>query len=145
MIFNGSASAFLLAPNQPAVFIWVTEDGTVQGWNPGVNATTAIIKVDNSQVPNKENGAVYKGATIVEIDGKEFLLAANFRSGRIDVFNSQFQPAHIFERSFDDDEVPSDFAPFKYKALDRMSTSHTPNRMPPGMTRWAAHAFAPSS
>ncbi len=33
----------------------------------GVNATTAIIKVDNSQVPNKNKGAVYKGATIAKL------------------------------------------------------------------------------
>jgi uncharacterized protein (TIGR03118 family) len=119
VIFNGSTSAFLLGPKMPAVFIWVTEDGTVQGWNPGVNATTAIIKVDNSQVPNKESGAVYKGATIVEDDGQEFLLAANFRSGRIDVFDSQFQPVRIPEERFDDDEIPSGFAPFNVQGIGR--------------------------
>ena len=98
-IFNGAASDFLLASGAPAVFIFVTEDGTVQGWNPSVNATTAIIKVDNSQMPNKNKGAVYKGATIAEINGKEFLLAANFRNGRIDVFDSNFQQVRISERT----------------------------------------------
>jgi uncharacterized protein (TIGR03118 family) len=117
VIFNGAANAFLLAPGKPALFMFVTEDGTVQGWNPGVNATTAIIKVDHSQVPDKKNGAVYKGATIAEIDGKEFLLAANFRSGRIDVFDSNFQPVHISEELFDDDEIPSDFAPFNVQGI----------------------------
>ncbi len=116
-IFNGGASDFLLASGAPAVFIFVTEDGTVQGWNPSVNATTAIIKVDNSQVPNKRNGAVYKGATIAEINGKEFLLAANFRSGRIDVFDSNFQQVRISEELFDDDEIPPDFAPFNVQGI----------------------------
>jgi hypothetical protein len=32
-----SALAALLAPGKPALFIFVTEDGTVQGWNPGVS------------------------------------------------------------------------------------------------------------
>jgi uncharacterized protein (TIGR03118 family) len=116
-IFNGAASDFLLASGAPAVFIFVTEDGTVQGWNPSVNATTAIIKVDNSQVPNKNKGAVYKGATIAEINGKEFLLAANFRSGRIDVFDSNFQQVRISEELFDDDEIPRDFAPFNVQGI----------------------------
>ncbi|MGB2665386.1 MAG: TIGR03118 family protein [Candidatus Acidiferrum sp.] len=116
-IFNGAASDFLLASGAPAVFIFVTEDGTVQGWNPSVNATTAIIKVDNSQVPNKNKGAVYKGATIAEINGREFLLAANFRSGRIDVFDSNFQQVRISEELFDDDEIPADFAPFNVQGI----------------------------
>jgi uncharacterized protein (TIGR03118 family) len=116
-IFNGAATDFLLAAGAPAVFIFVTEDGTVQGWNPSVNATTAIIKVDNSQLPNKNKGAVYKGATIAEINGKEFLLAANFRSGRIDVFNSNFQQVRISEELFDDDEIPADFAPFNVQGI----------------------------
>src|SRR6266481_560846 len=34
-LFNGSATDFLLAPGNRAVFIFVTEDGTVSGWNPG--------------------------------------------------------------------------------------------------------------
>ena len=70
VMFNGSPTDFLLAPHMPAIFLWVTEDGTVQGWNPGVKPTTAVIEVDNSQVPNRTTGAVYKGATIAEIDGK---------------------------------------------------------------------------
>jgi uncharacterized protein (TIGR03118 family) len=123
VMFNGSATDFLLTPTvgntpgKPALFIFVTEDGTVQGWNPGVNATTAIIKVDNSKVPDKQNGAVYKGATIAEINGKEFILAANFRSRRVDVFDSNFQPVHVSEELFEDDEIPSDFAPFNIQGI----------------------------
>jgi uncharacterized protein (TIGR03118 family) len=101
VLFNGNPNAFLLAPGKQAIFIFVTEDGTVQGWNPGVNATTSTIKVNNSQLPNKQNGAVYKGATIAEIDGKQFILAANFRSGRIDAFDSNFKQVRVPEEAFD--------------------------------------------
>ena len=79
VMFNGSATDFLLAPGKRAIFMWVTEDGTISGWNPGVQPTTAVIKVDHSQVHNAKNGAVFKGATLAEIDGKRFILAANFR------------------------------------------------------------------
>jgi uncharacterized protein (TIGR03118 family) len=117
VMFNGSTTDFLLAPGKPAIFLWATEDGTIQGWNPGVNATTAVIEVDNSQVPEKKNGAVYKGATIAGIGGKEFILAANFRSGRIDVFDSNFKQVSLSEELFDDDQIPRGFAPFNVQGI----------------------------
>ncbi len=116
-LFNGSATDFLLAPGNRAVFIFVTEDGTVSGWNPGVDPTHAVIKVDNSQTPNAANGAVYKGATIAEIDGQRFILAANFRSGRVDVFDTNFKQVRLDENAFDDDEIPRGFAPFNVQGL----------------------------
>jgi uncharacterized protein (TIGR03118 family) len=116
-MFNGSTTDFLLAPGKPAVFLFATEDGTIQGWSPMVNATTAVIEVDNSQVPNKNYGAVYKGATIAEIGGNEYILAANFRSGRIDVFDSNFKPVSVPEESFRDDGIPPGFAPFNVQGI----------------------------
>ena len=117
IMFNGSPTDFLLAPGKPAIFIFVTEDGTVQGWNPGVALHTTIIKVDHSQVPNAANGAVFKGATIAEIDGKSFILAANFRSGRVDVFDTNFNQVRTSEEAFEDDRIPRDFAPFNVQGV----------------------------
>jgi uncharacterized protein (TIGR03118 family) len=117
VMFNGSPTDFLLAPGAPAVLIFVSEDGTVQGWNPGVNRASAVIKVDNSQVPNAAHGAVYKGSTIAEIDGHKFILAANFRSGRIDVFDTNFKQVRFSEEAFDDDRIPRDFAPFNVQGV----------------------------
>jgi uncharacterized protein (TIGR03118 family) len=117
VMFNGSPTDFLLAPGKQAIFIFVTEDGTVQGWNPGVALNHSVIKVDNSQVPNAANGAVYKGATIAEIDGKRFILAANFRSGHVDVFDTNFKQVRLDEDAFDDDRIPRDFAPFNVQGL----------------------------
>jgi uncharacterized protein (TIGR03118 family) len=118
VMFNGSPTDFLLAPNKPAIFIFVTEDGTVSGWNPGVQPTTAVVKVDNSQKPNAANGAVYKGSTIAEINGQKFILAANFRSGRVDVFDTNFKQIRISEDAFEDEELREDgFAPFNIQGL----------------------------
>lgn len=117
VMFNGSPTDFLLAPGKPAIFLFVSEDGTVQGWHPAVNRASAVIKVDNSQVPDAANGAVYKGATIAEIDGKKFVLAANFRSGRIDVFDTTFKQVRISEEAFEDDEIPRGFAPFNVQGI----------------------------
>src|SRR5437667_2058427 len=86
-----------------AVFLFATEDGTILGWNPGVNpkgfdpakaGTYAIIAVDNSAKPNAANGAVYKGLAIAKdsSNGETFLYATNFRTGAVDVFDGKFQP-----------------------------------------------------
>jgi uncharacterized protein (TIGR03118 family) len=116
VMFNGSPTDFLLAPGKPALFIWVTEDGTVQGWNPGASPN-AVMKVDHSQVPDAANGAVYKGATIAEINGQKFILAANFRTGRIDVFNSNFQQVQLGDDAFKDGDLPDGFAPFNVQGV----------------------------
>jgi len=59
-VFNGT-SDFQLAPGKPAVFIFATEDGTISGWNPGVNGTVAQIKV------NTHSASVFKGITIATL------------------------------------------------------------------------------
>lgn len=117
VMFNGSPTDFLLSPGNPAIFLFVTEDGTLQGWNPKVNRASAVIVVDHSTVPDAANGAVYKGATIAEIDGQKFILAANFRSGRIDVFDTTFKQRRLSEEKFEDDEIPRGFAPFNVQGV----------------------------
>jgi uncharacterized protein (TIGR03118 family) len=117
VLFNGSTTDFPVAAGKPATFLFVTEDGTIQGWNSSVNAKTAIIVVDNSQVPNKTNGAVYKGATILQFGGNEYLLAANFRSGKIDVFDSNFKPIRVPNERFSMDGIPAGFAPFNVQGI----------------------------
>lgn len=123
IMFNGT-NDFAIQGNA-AIFIFATEDGTISGWAPnfttGANFLSAIIAVDNSQKPNAKEGAVYKGATIVEVHGKRFMLAANFRSGKVDIFDSIFDqidhPAKFDDDAFDDDTVPADFAPFNVQAI----------------------------
>lgn len=101
VVFNGSTD-FALAPNMPAIFIFVTEDGTISGWNPGVDPTHAIRKVDRA------DKAVYKGATIGEHNGKRYLYVANFRSGQVEVYDSSFTRVHAFDEAFTDDDHDHD-------------------------------------
>jgi uncharacterized protein (TIGR03118 family) len=114
IMFNGNSADFLLPTGKAADFIFVSEDGTVQGWAGG---TASTIVVDNSQVPNAANGAVYKGATILAVDGQEFILAANFRSGKIDVFNSAFKQVTFPFGAFEDPFVPFGYAPFNVQGV----------------------------
>jgi uncharacterized protein (TIGR03118 family) len=109
--FNAAGAAV----TAPAVFLFATEDGTILGWNPGVNpmgfnpakaGTYAIIAVTT---PN----AVYKGLAIAtDSFGTTRLYATNFHAGTVDVFNTSFQPAPPPPFGFIDENLPRGYAPF---------------------------------
>jgi uncharacterized protein (TIGR03118 family) len=79
------------ATTAPSLFIFATEDGTISGWN-GTGSST-ILKVDNSQVPTATTGAVYKGLALLTNNTGTFLLATNFRSAKIEAYDTSFNPA----------------------------------------------------
>jgi uncharacterized protein (TIGR03118 family) len=60
---------------------------------------------------NNPATAIYKGAAVGHNSDGDFLFAANFKSGKVDVFNSNFQPATL-TGSFSDPNLPPGFAPF---------------------------------
>jgi uncharacterized protein (TIGR03118 family) len=108
IVFSGSGD-FVVSQNGlsgPARFVFAGEDGTVSGWAPNVNATHAVMVVDNSG-----RGAVYKGLALAANGSGNFLYATDFRNGRIDVFDAQFH-AVSWAGAFADPSLPSDFAPF---------------------------------
>ena len=75
-VFNPT-SQFLVASGAKAIFLFVTEDGTISGWNPTVNPTNAVLLV------NRAGKAIYKGCAIAQTaDGPRFY-ATNFQSGRV--------------------------------------------------------------
>jgi hypothetical protein len=65
-VFNGT-SGFALTKGNVAHFLWATLDGTIQGWNPAVNAN-AVIMVDNSSA-----GAEYTGLAMASNNGSTYL------------------------------------------------------------------------
>jgi uncharacterized protein (TIGR03118 family) len=91
------------------IFLFATEDGTVVGWNPGVNP----LGFDpNSNNPIAGNGAVYKGLAIAtDATGKTLLYVTNFRAGTVEVYDTAFQPA-VSPGAFADPELPRGYAPF---------------------------------
>jgi len=84
------------------LFIFDTEDGILANWT---GASNAVVAVDNSP-----SNAVYKGLALLTNASGNFLLAANFRSGKIDVFDHNFQPASL-SGSFSDPQLPAGMAP----------------------------------
>ena len=113
-VWNPSGQAFLLAPGKAALFIFATEDGTISAWNPTVDRTAAVLKIDNSQ---GGNGAVYKGLALATNSQGVFLYATNFRDGTVDVFDSTFKPATL-SGSFSDPRIPAGYAPFGIALID---------------------------
>ena len=91
----------------PSAFIFSTEDGTISGWNGGASgsSTNAIRVVDNSAIPTAATGAVYKGLAMITNSTGTFLLAANFRSGKVEVYDVNFKPA-VLAGTFTDPAPP---------------------------------------
>lgn len=108
-VFNGTTS-FELAPGSPARFLFVTEDGTIAGWNPAVNPTQAVMKVF-------EPDAVFKGMAIASANGANYLYVANFKRRHIEVFDAHFQRVHLSDEAFDDDDLPRSYAPFNVQGI----------------------------
>jgi uncharacterized protein (TIGR03118 family) len=127
-----------------AVFLFATEDGTLVGWNPAVNprgfdpakaGTYATIAVDNSgnnftePDPARQTGAVYKGLSTAssatpgtpifasDPNTATVLYAANFRSGQVEVYDTNFKPVTLPAGAFADPNLPDGFAPFNVQVL----------------------------
>lgn len=110
-VFNPTDDFALSANNMnPAVFIFATEAGRISGWNPDVDPTNAINKVNH---PN----AIYKGLTLASTASGSRLYAANFSQARVDVFDGMFMPVTLAPGAFRDPQVPKGFAPFNVQAI----------------------------
>jgi len=110
-VFNGTQD-FQLAAGKPALFLFVTEDGTMSGWNPGVDGVNALITVDNSG-----SNAIYKGMAIGSAGGANYLYATNFHAGTVEVYDKNFAPHSFGANAFKDDTIPAGFAPFNIQAI----------------------------
>jgi uncharacterized protein (TIGR03118 family) len=126
-VFNGSTDFLLPAPNgKPAVFIFATEDGTISGWNGGPSAVLAVDHNDHGS----PDGAVYKGLTSAQNNGKRYLYVTNFRAARVEVYDTNFQQVHLPHDAFSVTEdgdgegahdegqrIPRGFAPFNIQNI----------------------------
>jgi len=104
IVANLSQTGFIVG-GKPSLFVFDTEDGTISGWNGGA---TVILAVDNSI---GGAGAVYKGLAMITNNGANFLLATNFRSGKVEVYDSNFKLTNL-SGTFTDPNLPAGYAPF---------------------------------
>lgn len=94
----------------PARFIWVSEDGTISGWNPNLDPTNAIVAVK----PKGDN--VYKGVTMGVANGHNFLFATDFHKGEVDTYDENFNL--VKTNNFADPNLPKRFAPFGIRNIN---------------------------
>jgi uncharacterized protein (TIGR03118 family) len=87
-----------------AVFIFASENGGIDSWQPA-NLTTAAINVPVTA------SSVYKGLALGTSSSGATLYATNFRSGKVDVFNNNFGSASL-SGTFTDPNLPTGYAPF---------------------------------
>src|SRR5262245_49079202 len=131
----------------PAAFLFATEDGTIAGWNAGIDPTgqfagpggtsaRAVVAVDSSgndftdPDPDQQTGAVYKGLSIAtsstpivpgDADSTALLYVTNFRAGTIEVYDSKFNEVTALPAgAFADPDLPAGYAPFNVQVLNGM-------------------------
>lgn len=89
-------------------FIFAGEDGIVSIWGPG---STAAVKVIDRSASN----VVYKGITMDTSGGANFIYLANFRQGKVEVYDKDF--AVVTNKPFTDPGIPAGFAPFNIQNI----------------------------
>ncbi len=91
------------------LFLFVNEDGTISGWRSALGTVAEILATGQSS-------NVYKGSAASNIGGHEYLYAANFRSGAVDVYKGDGGAPNL-TGSFIDPNLPSGYAPFNVQNL----------------------------
>ena len=122
-VFNPDRGAFVVhdanGNSGSALFLFDSENGGIDGWNPGVGVTTSPPStVTETAVDNGAN-AVYKGLAIAQAsDGKTYLYATNFRSGRVEAYDGSFKPVELPGGLFVDPRLPAGYGPFGIQEID---------------------------
>jgi uncharacterized protein (TIGR03118 family) len=96
-VFNSNSTNF-----GGAHFIFASENGAIDSWIGGAAAVT------NKGASTLD---VYKGLALGNSSSGSTLYAANFRSGKIDTFNSSFTSVTL-SGNFTDPNLPAGYAPF---------------------------------
>jgi len=100
VIFNSTTS---FASNK---FIFASLDGSINAWATG----NLAVKVAS------QSGAVYTGLAMVTNNGANFLYAPNFKTGKVDVYDSNF--ISVSTMPFADPNIPSGYAPFNIQGIN---------------------------
>jgi len=88
------------------IFLFVSEDGTVSGWRPGIGTAAETLAT--------RTNATYKGVTLATVGTNTVLLAANFHEGTLDVYDGNSQ----LLGQFADQRAPEGYAPFNVQNLN---------------------------
>jgi uncharacterized protein (TIGR03118 family) len=107
-VANTTAADFVLpgacaSPPCRAAFLFSSITGNIIGWSPNAPAAGSTTGVIASSNP----GHVYTGLALANNGAGNFLYAADFANGRIDVFNSTFALQPLANFPFTDPTIPT--------------------------------------
>jgi uncharacterized protein (TIGR03118 family) len=111
-VFN-SATDFLIprdTPSAPSIFIFASDSGRITGWNPAVSFASAQFGV------NTPGESQWTGLAIGNNGSGNFLYAADFANGEIDVFDGTFT-ATTLAGDFVEPGIPDTYSPFNIQNL----------------------------
>ncbi len=107
VVFSGSATDFMLSNGQAARFIFVGVDGILSAWSPAAGNNALLVK-------NNSATSVYTGLTLAANGGANYLYAADFKAGKIAVWDKSFVPVSM---PFKDPGLPAGYSPFNIQAV----------------------------
>jgi uncharacterized protein (TIGR03118 family) len=108
---TGAATGFVLPNGTKAAFLFASLDGVITGWNSKLGTAGAV-----AQVAITNSGAVYTDLALVTNSNGTYLLAANFKGGTIEVYDSTFAPAKL-AGSFTDPTLPANYVPYSIHVI----------------------------
>ncbi|PWU04768.1 MAG: TIGR03118 family protein [Bacteroidetes bacterium] len=106
-IVFAAGAGFKLQNGQGAAFLFVGDDGVLSGWNGAAGNNAFRIK-------NNSATAGYFGLAINTSNFKHFIYAANFKAGKIDVWDTTFTPVNM---AFKDPGLPASYSPFNIQSI----------------------------
>ena len=115
-MFNGTTDFVVTsgAASAPALFIFASLSGAVTGWHPAVPPPAPSTSAQPAF--QASDGAVYTGIALANNGSGNFLYLADFRNGKIDVLNANFQLTSL-AGSFDGPNLPAGYVPFNVAAI----------------------------
>jgi len=108
IVYNGTTDFVIPGTTTPGKFIYVGDDGIVSAWAGGSTATVIV---------NNGGTAAYTGLTLGNAGGKNYLYAADFATGKIDVWDKDYQPVNM---PFTDPNLPAGYAPFNIRFINHL-------------------------
>jgi uncharacterized protein (TIGR03118 family) len=114
-VFNPFPHAFMVRDKRghtgASLFIFDTENGTIDGWSPGVGAVGKNPST-TTFVAHRKAHAIYKGLALGTVAGRPVLYATNFHSGKVEAYNGRFHRITLPGGRFVDPHLPANYGPF---------------------------------
>ncbi len=106
----GGGTGFNVSPGNPALFLFVTLEGTILGW-PGADVFNAAILVD------RHGEASYTGMTIAEVGKHHVLYAVDSKHARIEGYDESLNRVTLDDDAFRDERLPRGLVPFNVQGI----------------------------